>query len=159
MGFNIAGVVINKNYEGKLEELQDDLGLKFTREKEITYEEASANWKDDALVDVYFSKNGTLLFMAMDMCIEGYSIAQQHVLTFAYSETSMAFTLNYYEDDDLKRSIMEVNNEKTDDEGDPLPEEAQTSDTADLIVKKISSVLGESFWDIDVAAPAIRCRF
>ncbi len=47
MGFNIAGIVINKNYDNKIEELGNSLGLKLTFEKEVSYEEASSNWGAD----------------------------------------------------------------------------------------------------------------
>ena len=158
MGFNIAGIVINKNYDNKIEELSNSLRLKLTFEKEISYEEASSNWKDEALCDIYFAEQGTLLFLDMERCANGYSIDSQNVLTFAASETSMAFSLNYFEGKQLRRSIMEYNGEIMMQSGNPLPEEASSGDTWDLISSKIGTVLGQSFWDIENDLKAFRYK-
>ncbi len=159
MGFNISGIVVNKNYEGNTTELGDNLGLSLTSNSEITYEEAAKNWKEDGICDIYFHETGTLLYLSMDRCTEGYAIPGQKVLTFALSETSMAFSLNYYENDHFVREIMEFDGDRVTDEGDPLPQEATDSDVSELIFTMIGDVLGTRFWDIDFAAKAFRYTF
>jgi hypothetical protein len=111
MGFNIAGIVVNKNYENQTEELGKSLGLNLRFEKEITGEEATSNWKDDGICDIYFAENGTILYLPFNMCAtESYAIENQDVLTFAYSETSMAFNFDYYENGEFRRKIFEAEN-------------------------------------------------
>mgnify|MGYP006333186415 CR=1 FL=1 len=56
MGFNISGLVIDKNYENKILELQQILDYELTFDKEVNFEEASENWKSDKYCDIYFSE-------------------------------------------------------------------------------------------------------
>lgn len=106
MGFNISGLAINKNYENEFDSLQKELGLNLKKESEIDFETASSNWKDEGICDVYFSEKGTLLFLNMDMCIDSFPLMNDNSLTFALSETSMAFSISYCENGIEKRSIM-----------------------------------------------------
>ena len=158
MGFNIAGIVVNKNYENKTEELGKSLGLNLTFEKEITCEEATRNWKDDGICDIYFAENGTILYLPFDLCAtESYAIENQDVLTFAYSETSMAFNFDYFENGEFRRKIFEAEGDRMDDIGEPLPEEAIHTEVSELIFKKISIVLGEK-WGSDEEMKAFRYK-
>lgn len=159
MGFNVSGIAINGNFQGREEQLWEALGFNVVFEKEIYFEEASSNWKDDVLCDVYFTERGTLIFLSMDRCIEGYSIPDQQCFTFALSETSMAFNFEYAEGSKVLRRFMEVNGEELSAEGTPLEVELNTSDSADKIWKQIEVVLGASFWSIDPAAKAYRYQF
>ncbi|MBY0537238.1 MAG: hypothetical protein K2P88_15410 [Chitinophagaceae bacterium] len=159
MGFNVSGIAINGNFQGREEQLWEALGFNVVFEKEIYFEEASSNWKDDVLCDVYFTERGTLIFLSMDRCIEGYSIPDQQCFTFALSETSMAFNFEYAEGSKVLRRFMEVNGEELSAEGTPLEVELNTSDSADKIWKQIEVVLGASFWSIDPAAKAYCYQF
>lgn len=157
MGFNIAGIVINKNYENKIEELSRSLKIDFSFESEISYQEASEDWKKDGICDIYFAENGTLLFLPFNKgAINSYSIANQNVLTFAYSETSMAFNFCYYENGLLRRSISEINGNRFINRGKPLEEEAIHNEVSELIFDKIGTLLGQKFWDIDFESKAFR---
>ena len=159
MGFNIAGIIVNKNYDNKIEELGNSLGLNLIFEKEITYEGATGNWKDDGICDIYFAENGTFLYLPFDMCAtESYAIENQDVLTFAYSETSMAFTFDYFENGNFRRKIFEAEGERIYERGEPLPEEALHTEVSELIFDKIGTVLGQRFWDIDFNAKAFRYK-
>jgi hypothetical protein len=158
MGFNIAGIVVNKNYENQTEELGKSLGLNLRFEKEITGEEATSNWKDDGICDIYFAENGTILYLPFNMCAtESYAIENQDVLTFAYSETSMAFNFDYYENGEFRRKIFEAEGDRMDDIGEPLPEEAELTEVSELIFDKIGTVLGEE-WSSDDEAKAFRYK-
>lgn len=159
MGFNFAGIVVNKNYENKVEELGNSLGLKLTFEKEISFQEASGNFKEYGVCDIYFAENGTFLFLSREKCRWANRIENQNVLSFFYSETSMEFLLKYCEGADLQRSIMEYNGEIVRQRGAPLPEEAAHTETSELIFAKIAVVLGQKFWDIDVASTAFRYKY
>ncbi|NME71077.1 hypothetical protein [Flammeovirga aprica] len=158
MGFNIAGIVINKNYNGKLDELKEDLGYDFSNAQEITFEAASSNWKEEGICDAYLGEHGTILFLNHESCIDAHSVEGANVLTFALSEVSMAFIFFYYEGDQLVRSFSAFNGEKEAEEGAPLPSE-KGADELDSTFNQIKEVIGESFWDIDMSAKSLRIEF
>jgi len=149
MGFNLSGLAINKNYENEFDNLQKELGWNLQKQSEIDFETASSNWKDDRICDAYFSEKGTLLFISMDMCAESWPLKKDNTLTFALSETSMTFNINYCENGIEKRSIMEVNGERMQDEGEKLEIEDKSEDTSEIIWNQIEVVIGKSFWDIE----------
>lgn len=159
MGYNIAGLVINKNYQQTFDELQNELGWYLRKGEEINFETASSNWKDAGICDVYFSDHGTLLFLNMDMCMDYYELENVNSLTFTLCETSMAFNLNYCENGIIKRAIMEVEEIRMIDEGEKLPVEKITNDISEIIWKKIEMVLGKNFDDIDLDEKAVRYYF
>lgn len=159
MGFNISGLAINKNYENNFDQLQEELGWNLEKQSEIDFETASSNWTNDGICDVYFSKKGTLLFINMDLCTESYRLKNDNTLTFALSESSMAFNVNYCENGVEKRAIMEVNDERIQDEGNKLEIEEQSEDTSEIIWNQIEVVIGKRFWDIEPNEKAIRYIF
>jgi hypothetical protein len=163
MGFNLSGLVINKNYKGDFDQLQKELGWTLKKEGEINFETASSNCKDDGICDVYFSEKGTLLFISMDMCAElcaeSWGLKNANTLTFALSETSMAFNLAYCENDVLKRSIMQVEDNRMTEEGEKLEVEDKSEDTSEIIWNQIEVVLGKSFWSIEPDEKAERYLF
>jgi hypothetical protein len=159
MGFNISGLAINKNYENDFDSLQKELGWNLKKETEIDFETASSNWKDDGICDVYFSENGTLLFISMEMCTESFPLKNDNSLTFALSETSMAFYINYCENGIEKRLIMEVNDERMEDEGEKLGVENTAEDTSEIILNQLEVVIGKRFWDIEPDEKATRYLF
>lgn len=159
MGFNLSGLVINKNYSNDFDSLQKQLGWNLKKQEEINFETASSNWTDEGICNVYFSDKGTLMFINMDMCTESYPLKNDNTLTFALSETSMAFNINYCENGTEKRSIMEVNGERMQNEGSPLEVEQKSEDTSEIIWNQIEIVLGKSFWNIEPDEKAIRYVF
>lgn len=159
MGFNISGLAINKNYENDFDSLQKELGWNLKKETEIDFETASSNWKDDGICDVYFSENGTLLFISMEMCTESFPLKNDNSLTFALSETSMAFYINYCENGIEKRLIMEVNDERMQDEGEKLGVENNAEDTSEIIWNQLEVVIGKRFWVIEPDEKATRYLF
>ena len=159
MGFNISGLAINKNYENEFVELQKELGWNLEKQSEIDFETASSNWTEDGICDVYFTEKGTLMFISMDMCAESWSLKNDNTLTFALSETSMAFNINYNENGIEKRSIMEVNDERMQDEGEKLGIEDKSEDTSEIIWNQIEVVIGKRFWDIEPNEKAVRYVF
>jgi hypothetical protein len=159
MGFNLSGLVINKNYSDDFEGLQKQLGWNLIKQDEINFETASSNWTDEGICNVYFLDKGTLMFINMDMCTDGYPLKNDNTLTFALSETSMAFNINYCENGIEKRSIMEVNGERMQNEGNPLEVEEKSGDTSEIIWNQIEVVLGKSFWNIEPDEKAMRYVF
>ncbi len=159
MGFNISGLAINKNYKEKLDELQKAFNWNLEFQEEINFETASSNWKEEGICDIYFSDKGTLIFISMEMCAEPWSLPNDKVLTYALSETSMAFCINYCESGKLKRSIMEVEGKIMSDEGEKLEIESGAGDTSEIIWNQIEKVLGKKYWDIDLGETAYRYVF
>jgi uncharacterized RDD family membrane protein YckC len=159
MGFNISGIAISKNYKDSMEDLQRAFHWKLDGPYDINFETASANWKDEGICDVYFTPRGTLLFVNVNLCDEAWSIQDGNTLTFALSETSMAFNFNFCEGNTLKRSIMEVDGDRLNDTGEKLPAENGAADTSEVIWKQLEAVLGKRFWDIGPDEKAFRYRF
>ncbi|UKN02732.1 hypothetical protein K6119_04285 [Paracrocinitomix mangrovi] len=159
MGFNISGLAINKNYENNFDELQKELNWSLEKQGEIDFETASSNWKEEGICDVYFSDNGTLLFISMDMCTDAWPLKEANSLTFALSEISMAFNLNYCENGVMKRSIMEVEDNRLTEEGEKLEVEQKSQDTSEIIWNQMGAVIGKSFWDIEPEEKAVRYVF
>lgn len=159
MGFNISGIVINRNFKDDFKVLTQHFGWNLEFEEEITFETASENWKEDGICDVFFTEKGTLLFASMERCIDPWSLPDRNVLSFALSETSMAFNLNYTENGTLKRQLMEHEGKIMTDEGEKLETEKTSSDTSELIWNQIEQVLGCRYWDIDFSAKAYRYVF
>jgi hypothetical protein len=159
MGFNLSGIVISKNYKDNVNLLREELGLNLELDKEITFQEASANWKEPRICDIYFGEKGTILFVSMDMCVDqAYYIEEGNSLTFALSEFSMAFSFNYYESDKLVRSFLEIEESRVSEEGEKLPIEEAEDDAADIIWKQLGVVLGQTFWSINHDERAYRYK-
>lgn len=159
MGHNISGIAINKNFENNTEELSKLLGVELQIENEIIFEDAIENWKKEGYFDVYFSKNGILVFANIDYCLEPYSHKETNILTFALSETSMTFNIGYTENDVLVRSIMKVNDEIVDEEGEPLQCEIDNEDDmTEAIFDHIGEVIGTHFYEIELDEKAYRFK-
>jgi hypothetical protein len=156
MGHNISGIAFNKKFENKTEELSKLLGVELQLDKEIDFEDASENWKEEGYFDVYFSKNGTLVFANIDYCLEPYSHKECNILTFALSETSMTFNIGYTEIGEVVRSIMKVNDEVLDEEGEPLQCEIDNEDMTEVIFDQIGEVIGIHFYEIELEEKAYR---
>jgi len=159
MGFNISGIVINQQAEGRIPDLAHQLGLSLIFEREITFQEAAANWKDDHVCDVYAGPQGTLFFLAPQHCVSQRSLpGPATTLLFIWLEYSMAFNLVCTEGADLRRAITEFDGQRRTDRGTPWPEETQCEDTSELIWTKLDEVLGEPFGGIDPETVAYRYR-
>lgn len=135
------------------------MGWTLKKEGDISFETASSNWKDEGICDVYFCETGTLMFISMDMCAESWSLKNANTLTFALSETSMAFNLNYCENGILKRSIMEIDDRRMFDGDEKLEVEDRSEDTSEVIWNQMEVVLGKSFRSIGADETAERYLF
>ena len=159
MGYNISGIVINKDLENLNVDLQKILNLDLEYECDIDFETASENWKDENIVDVYSSKNGTLIFTNFERCFdECFSFADAHILTFAISETSMSFYFAYSINEKLIRSLAFTDDEIVHEQGLRLKVEDENEDISEVIWKQIEMVLGKSYWEINIEEKAKRYR-
>lgn len=158
MGLNISGLVIDKNYENNLTELESILGEKLVFEKEVAFEEATENWKEDSYCDVYFSENGTFVLLSMEVGGFEFYGKNQTAFSFVLSEMTMVFTVNYTKNNELVRTITETE-DMHENEGVPFDFEKDEDDTSELIYHLIENTLGESFYDIDLEATCFRYTF
>lgn len=158
MGLNISGVVIDKNYKENLEELEAVLGQKLVFEKELLFEEALENWKEDSYCDIYFSDKGTFVLLSME--IGGFEFFAKDKIAFSFvlSEMTMMFCINYTKNNEILRSIME-SEEMNEDKGEPFEFEKEDEDKSNLIYHLIEKTLGESFFDIHLEAKCLRFSF
>lgn len=159
MGFNISGFAINKNLSDKEALLTDILGVALEFEAAIDFETASENAKDDGIIDVYFGKNGTLIFAPIDMCVnDSYAYPDVDILTFAISETASAYHFRYTQNGELVRARMEYEDQIINEEGRKLPLEIEEVEIIEVIWKQMAKLLGESFWDIEPDAKVYRYK-
>ena len=156
MGFNISGIAVSKNLQNNITEIEKEIGFKLELIEEIDFEEASSNWKDDGICDIYFGKDGTLIFLSHDLSTDAYSILNLLTFTFAVSETSMVFCFHYCENGKLRRSRAEAEEQELSSEGDKLDIEYTSTDISEIIWELIDKTIGEEFMEIDVADKAYR---
>lgn len=159
MGISIAGIVINQNFENNLDELQKHFNWRFIRSEKVNVEAAQENWKGDTYCDIYFTENGTLIFLNIEMSSGNYVIPELNTLTFAMSETSMTFYLRYHEKGKLKRLLAEHDGSIEMDQGEKLPVEEDAEDMQEFIWLQMEEVLGKSFWSLEPEEKAMRYYF
>ena len=160
MGYNISGLVIDKNYENEIEQLEQILGEKLIFEKEVDFEKGSENWKEDNYCDIYFSEKGTLIFISMERGAFEFNIKNQKAFSFALSEMTMTFAVNYTENENMIRSFVETEGgERPQDIGDKLNFEKTENDASELIHHLIESTLSKSFWSIELEEKCKRYKF
>lgn len=158
MGFNISGIAVAKNLQNDIERIEREIGFKLELVEEINFEKASSNWKEDGICDIYFGQNGTLIFLSHELSMESYSIMNLPTLTYAISETSMAFCFHYCENGKIRRSRAEAEGRELPDEGDRLDIEYTPIDLSEIIWELIDKTIGQKFMGIDLADKAYRYR-
>ena len=160
MGFNISGLVIDKNYQNDLKQLEEILEENLIFEKEVDYEEGSENWKYDDYCDIYFSEKGTLIFLSMERGAFEFKIKNQKAFSFVLSEMSMTFAVNYTDNEKIIRSFVETEDgERPQDIGDKLTFEKTEKDVSELILHLVEATLGEHLWKIDLEEKCQRYLF
>ncbi|MDR2221777.1 MAG: hypothetical protein LBE34_03455 [Flavobacteriaceae bacterium] len=156
MGYNIAGVVIDKNYRDQIEELEQILNKKLVETEVIDFKGASENWKEDDLCDIYFTEQGTLVFLSTENASTTFSATNQRVMSFVLTEVSMSFYISYTQNRFLLRKVLETEGEIVESKGELLDFEEGESDKSELIYHLMEELLDVSFWDIDLEEKCIR---
>ena len=160
MGYNISGLVIDKNYENDIEQIEGILGEKLIFDKKVDFESGSENWKDDNYCDIYFSEKGTLIFISMERAAFEFNIKNQKAFSFALSEMTMTFAVNYTDNCKIIRSFAETEDEVRHEEiGEKLDFEKTENDASELIHHLIEKTLDKKFWDIDLEEECYRYNF
>lgn len=143
MGLNISGLVIDKNYQNNLTELENILGRKLAFEEEVTFDDALENWKEDSYCDIYFSEKGTLILLSMEIGGFEFYAKNQTAFSFVLSEMTMVFIVNYTQNEELIRSIFETE-EMSDNQGQAFDFENEDDEVSSLIYHLIEKTLGKS---------------
>lgn len=157
MGFNIAGLVINHNFNHDITALADALYWELKFVDEISFEKASANWITDH-VNVYFGSKGTFIFFPHEWAMNKYHVTGYDSLCFAYSEVSMAFLLSHMDAEGNYRSFIEMEGKRNLEEGIELELEATITDAPELIMTLIDETLGEPWQGIDLESKCLNCQ-
>lgn len=158
MGFNISGIAVAKNLNNDIGSIEKEIGFKLELVEEINFEKASSNWKEDGICDIYFGQKGTLIFLSHELSMVPYNIMNLPTLTYAISETSMAFCFHYCEKGEIRRSRAEAEGREFPDEGDRLNMEDEHIDVSEIIWELIDKTIGQKFMGIDLADKAYRYR-
>lgn len=159
MGYNIAGIVIDKNYQNHLSELKNIIGEELIFEKEVIFEEACESFKDSDYCDIYFTPQGTFILMSFEKAGFPFYDEGKKVLSFVFSEMTMCFSINYSENGTLLRNFFIEEDRVLEDDGEPFDFEKEEDFNPELIYHLIEKTLGKSFWDIDIAEKCYRYRF
>lgn len=158
MGFNIAGLVIDQNFDKDINKLGEALNWNLQVVEEIQFETASANWTPEDEFNVYFSEKATMVFFSHELAMQKYHVQGSNSLCYAYSATSMAFLVSYRKRDGTYRFFIEYEGDAKLQEGEALDLEEDYPTGDALIFKLIDDLLGEPFGSIDLGAKAFRCK-
>ena len=159
MGFNIAGLVIAKNYDKNISQLEDDINWDIEIIEEINFEEASSNWTPDDEFRLFFTDKATLIFFPHEWAGNRYSAHEASSLCYAYSATAMAFFISYNNvEEGISRFLITTEGEVNLAEGDKLAYEEEGLSADAIIFKLIDDLIGENYYEIDMAAKAYRCK-
>ncbi len=158
MSLNIAGVVITKNYNNQLPELEKVLGEKLHFEEEVWFEEALESWKSDAYCDIYFGENFT--FLLVDYGRGGFEIPvpEHDSFSFILSEDSDVYSIHYCKDEKVIRAYTFAEGEVKINEGKTLVEELEANDI-DNILRIFQHLTQLDFEEMDPEETFYRYRF
>jgi len=159
MGFNISGLVINKNYKNDLSALEAILDEKLVLEKEVMFEEACESFKGDGYCDIYFSDKATFVLLAMERGGFEFYADGQEAFSFVLSEMTMTFCVNLSKNGELVRTLIETEDDQTDDFGEPLPIEEKAEDIPGLIYLLFEQTFGQDFFSIEPDSKCYRYTF
>ena len=158
MGFNIAGLVINQNYEKDIEKLGKDLKWGIEIIEEVDFETASSNWTPEGEFRLHFTDKATMIFFPHGWVAYQNKSKTADTLNYAYSATSMAFQVDLFKSGKMVRSMMEYDGEKKIELGNPLELEKEHQTASGLTFALIDELLGDGFGSIDLGEKSFRCK-
>lgn len=159
MGFCFAGVIINKKFDTKIEDLGNLLNLEFKKESNIYFEEAITEFSHGDKVDLFFTDQATLLIMDIDICLDYYPIKGLDTLSFSIDERSNTFAYFHSQNnkevkDDMSYPQM-INEYKPDDKFDLGAYESKVVAYMSNVAKEI---LGQDIYNVDLGEMGQRYR-
>lgn len=156
MGYNVSGIIINNNFQRKVDVVSKKLNLNLRFEKEVVFETASENWKKDGIYDFYFTEVGTLIFTSSPLMVLETVTKDINLLVFGISESAMAFVVHYYENGQLLRSIVSHEGSILRDKGEKLEVEKEARDVMKTIMLLSKKLLGQELLEIAYSETASR---
>ena len=165
MGYNLTGIAINKNLEQNIDILADALNIRLIKQGEISFEEASANHTRKEDFFVYFTDNGTLIFLHDTYIMKKLSIPESITYSFLYGEGYGDYY--FYYDDDTKNIIREItfmqpsNLNYGDYEGEGFHREVSRNNLENIpetVWNLIGDVIGKPFSSIDLEEKALHYK-
>ncbi|MET4084185.1 hypothetical protein ABIB40_004159 [Pedobacter sp. UYP30] len=118
MGFNIAGLIINKKIERE-QELESFLENKLHYVKDVEFEDATSSSKDENTIDVLQTENGTLIITEMGQIYDLTNI-QSEVVQFIVSDVSDTYYFEKYSNGNLDRKFISSQGEIAEDIGEGI---------------------------------------
>lgn len=155
MSLFLSGLAINKNYKNEVDVLYNILNMNVVKTEEVTFEQAIDSTTELFYFDVYFTANGTLVFLNDDLCMQLYQINDLNALSFIISENSDTYMANFTENGKTKFKITKVDGKLTGNGKKIIVANNLTTD--ELIFQYIENLIGKSFFNIQNEEKLIRC--
>ncbi|MGB0870879.1 MAG: hypothetical protein ACPGSD_14890 [Flavobacteriales bacterium] len=156
MGFNIAGVVINKNFESEISSLGKHINKNIKEFTEIDFEDAVSEYEHLGIIDVLFSEKGTMLIMNLDLCLNYYHMNDLETFAFSIDESSNSFAYHWsFNGNEVgdgwsyPQMIMEYKSSDNFDLG------AHEKKITDFISERLIDLFGKDIYNID---PGIKVK-
>ncbi len=145
MGFNFSGLIINKKLEDT-SKLSSILETSLQKTGNSKFEEALSASKEDGVIDVLYSEQGTLVITEQGAIydLEGISEGLE-VIQFIISEVSDTYYLEKAKDNNLVRKYISSQGEIVENQGDALSFEKEEGDFGEQVWTAIDEVLGNDF--------------
>lgn len=145
MGFNIAGIAFDANYENEIETLEAQIRFKLENKKTVTFEDVSRNWWDEEnKIGVAFAASGTLVFCSPDLIQDHITSPLGTSFGFAMIDTSDAYAFYFAKRGTILRDVMVVQDTRMTDEGD-RPKFETHENPSESIWAGLEAVLGQPF--------------
>lgn len=162
MGLNVRGVATSIKTDNIIE-LTTLMGLDTPIKVETTYfENAISNEIEGNEIFLTVTKNGIILLFGDEMSTEETSLdafsENGKALSFMISETGMFFGFDYYENGELLRSVVNLEGENVQEEGDPLEIEENKDDYIEIICSIMEDVCGGSIYSVEPNQKAVRYK-
>lgn len=144
MGFNIAGLLINKKLDQ--EKLEAALETKLTLLDDVDFEEATSSSKDENAIDVLESESGTLVLLPLGQLYDSTTFPTgSEVIQFMVSDVSDTYYFEKYSNGELVRKLILTEGEIAEDYGEA--EITEEDDFTDKIWEFSDAYLQNDFID------------
>ncbi len=165
MGWKLAGIVIDKNFEKDLAGLFDLLNItEFELEKDSTFEDEVFEILETDILSIGFFGNGTFFSTGVELMTNERLLrnASTHykIVAFYVNETTSTYCFDYFSKGEYLRkkwiSYSDKNIDSSENFGEMLSVEKDEDDDLNIIFKLISSLLGKDFYEIEESEQMFR---
>ncbi len=156
MGYNFAGITIDKNFGKDPDQVVEFLGLPLVFEKEIDFELGSG-YKEDGYFDIFFSDKGTSIYTDGSMETDPIQSKGCSILSYMVSETAMTFFMSLDKNGRRVRAVAEIEGDVSNIVGRPLAVE-KNEDLMDAIIKQKEKMFGLNFYEMPLDFKGFRYK-